>query len=120
MGETMDSAEVIEQLKERHDFERGARWATEDFFAWVVAFETGLLVNAGWHHWWLSVIAGIATIFAFARYSVAVKKRPKKRTTAQPNSVDTLHEEQNSREQDSALPRKAGGVSERVQMGWLQ
>jgi hypothetical protein len=68
MGETMESAEVIEQLKERHDFERGARWATEEVCAWIVAFETGLLVNDGWHHLWLSVIVGIATFFAFARY----------------------------------------------------
>jgi hypothetical protein len=67
-GETMESSEVIEQLKERHDFERGARWATEEVCAWIVAFETGLLVKYGWHHWWLSVIVGIATFFAFARY----------------------------------------------------
>jgi hypothetical protein len=64
----MERAEVIQQLKERHDFERGARWATEEGCAWILAIETGLIVDDHWHHGWLSVVVGIATFFVVARY----------------------------------------------------
>lgn len=64
----MESVESIQQLKERHDFERGARWATEEVCAWIVAIETGLLVNDHVRHWWPSVLVGVVTFFAFARY----------------------------------------------------
>jgi hypothetical protein len=101
MGETMESVEVIQQLKERHDFERGERWATEEVCAWIVAIETGLLVNDRWHHWWLSVIVGIATFFVVARYFGRREEAPRMRTTALPDSVDTFNLR---REKDSRKP----------------
>ncbi len=58
----------ITDLKERYDFERGARWAAEENLARVVAFETGWLVKVYNHHWWLAAVVGIAAFFILARY----------------------------------------------------
>lgn len=58
----------LAELKERYDFERGARWATEENLAWVIAIETGWLVKVYSHHWWLAVAVGIAAFFILARY----------------------------------------------------
>ena len=64
----MNDAQRVAELKECHDFERGARWAAEESLAWIVSIETGWLVTAHGHSWWLGVAIGIATFFLVARY----------------------------------------------------
>ena len=68
MVEKMERDEAIRQLKARHDFWSGARYVVEEFCAPLAGFETGFLSHCIWHHWWLSVIVGIAAWFALARY----------------------------------------------------
>ena len=58
----------IVELKERYDFERGARWAAEEGLAWIIAFETGWLVQIYSHRWWLAFVVGIAAFFIIARF----------------------------------------------------
>ena len=64
---TEEFPQIIE-LKERYDFERGARWAAEESLAWIIAFETGWLIQIYSHRWWLAVVVGIAAFFLVARF----------------------------------------------------
>jgi hypothetical protein len=64
----MDNRQTIQELKERHDFERGARWAAEENLAWVIAAESAWLAHLYEHQWWLTAVVGVGSFFLIARY----------------------------------------------------
>jgi len=64
----MDDRDRLEQLKERHDFDRGAIGAAEDL-GWIIACLCGVLAYDFWHSWLLSaVILGASYFVATFRY----------------------------------------------------
>ena len=54
----------VTELKERYDFERHASWAAEESLAWVIAVDTGWLVQVYSHRWWLAVVVGFCCVLS--------------------------------------------------------
>ena len=55
------------ELKERHDFWNGARYAAEEL-AWPLAILSGYAAHVQGLRWWFSVPIGIAAFLIVARY----------------------------------------------------